>query len=169
MCLLAHQSVYPANSYSVSHSVCPSVSQSVSQSVCQSVHQSVSRLAHQLVSWSVRHSVSPSVRQSIRQSIHQSISPSVHQSVSVSVHLFISPSVCQSAPQGLNYKNLPVFMVVSGREVLGKFCQLQVQVSCHLFLFYSYVLHMNCFSIKFVMFILDSHTVLLISFLRFCW
>ena len=89
MCLLAHQSVYPANSYSVSHSVCPSVSQSVSQSVCLSVHQSVSRLAHQLVSWSVRHSVSPSVRQSIHQSsVCQCLSPSVHQSIS----LLVSPS-----------------------------------------------------------------------------
>ena len=158
MCLLAHQSVYPANSYSVSHSVCPSVSQSVSQSVCQSISPSVSQ------------PISLSAGQYVIPSVHLSVShPSVHQSVSVSVHLFISPSVCQSAPQGLNYKNLPVFMIVSGREVLGKFCQLQVQVSCHLFLFYSYVLHINCFSIKFVMFILDSHTVLLISFLRFCW
>ena len=154
MCLLAHQSVYPANSYSVSHSVCPSVSQSVSLSVSPSVRQSVSPSACQLVS--------PSFRQSICPSVHPSV-------ISLSVSQSICSSVCQSAPQGLNYKNLPVFMIVSGREVLGKFCQLQVQVSCHLFLFYSYVLHINCFSIKFVMFILDSHTVLLISFLRFCW
>ena len=154
MCLLAHQSVYLANSYSVSYSICPPVSQSVSLSVSPSVRQSVSPSACQLVSTSFRQSICPSV---------------IHQSISLSVSQSICSSVCQSAPQGLNYKNLPVFMIVSGREVLGKFCQLQVQVSCHLFLFYSYVLHINCFSIKFMMFILDSHTVPLISFLRFCW
>ena len=85
MCLLAHQSVYPANSYSVSHSVCPSVSQSVSQSVCQSISPSVGQ------------PISLSAGQSVIPSVHLSVSPSIsHQSVSVSVHLFISLLVSPS-------------------------------------------------------------------------